>query len=263
MLFAQAIGHQGSIKRSQEKLRQLNASLEERVNERTRQLEDTISELESFSYTVSHNLRSPLRAINGYSNLIEREIDMPPDSESRDMLKSIKSSAQLMGQMMDELLAFIQLGRKPIQKTTVNPNLLVENVLEELNFQRENHPTEFTIQPLPSCSADLILLRQVYLNLLSNAIKYSRQRDVARIEVGSQKDGEGKTVYFVRDNGVGFDMRYYDKLFGVFHRLHHEHEFEGIGVGLAFAYRIILRHGGRMWAESKVDEGATFFFTLE
>ncbi len=263
MLYGQAIGHLGTISRTAENLKTLNASLEARVSERTRQLQETINELESFSYTVSHNLRSPLRAIHAYAHIVSKESALPQDADTASLLAKIQDNSLNMGQMMDELLAYIKLGRRTIQKSRINTRKLVQQLVQEMREQGAAPAPEFTIQSLPNTRGDPALLRHVFHNLIANAIKFSRQSNPPRIEIGSQAGEHGETIFFVRDNGVGFDMRYANKLFGAFQRLHHEDEFEGIGMGLAVAKRIVNLHCGRIWAESKIDAGTTFFFTLE
>ena len=249
-------------RRAEEEIRTLNEELEERVALRTAELEQLNSQLESFSYSVSHDLRAPLRAIAGFSRIIMDEyLDQLPDGV-RSYLERICVNGQRMGNLIEDLLTFARLGRQPITKTKVNSRALVQDLLsEELHDENEGRTVEMTIGDLPPCDADPQLIRQVFLNLLANAYKYTRKRDVARIEVGAFPR-DGKNVYYVRDNGAGFDMRYSEKLFGVFQRLHDKKEFEGTGVGLAIVHNIVNRHGGNIWAEAYLDKGATFFFTL-
>jgi signal transduction histidine kinase len=240
----------------------LNTELEQRVGERTTQLESANNDLESFTYSVSHDLRGPLRAINGFSALLQQQYVGLLDEIGQQFIFQIQKNAERMNQLINDLLTFARLGRQPIHKETVEPAALVREVWEELQLDLNRRQVNlFIAEELPPCDADPSLLQQVFVNLLGNAFKYSRTRDIARIDVGWQEQ-DGKIVYFVRDNGVGFDMRYSDKLFGVFQRLHRQDEFEGTGVGLAIVHRIVERHGGRIWGESQLNEGATFYFTL-
>ena len=239
----------------------LQAELERRVTERTAQLEAANRELEAFSYSISHDLRAPLRAINGYASILLEEHQTGLAPEAAGLLQHIVGGARRMGHLIDDLLAFSRLGRQSIRMLLVRPAEVAQLALEELRAATEGRPVEITIAELPECRADPALLRQVFVNLLSNALKFTRGRAPARIEVGCQATAEGP-AYFVRDNGVGFEMLYVDKLFTVFTRLHSPDEFEGTGVGLAIVRRIVERHGGRVWAVSRLNEGATFYFTL-
>lgn len=248
-------------KEYEERLKSLNEELERRVAERTTRLENALAELESFSYSISHDLRAPLRAVNGYAGILltEHRRDFPPDVVKQ--LESIKENGQRMGKLVDGLLEFLHSGRVPVERQQVNPGEVVWTVLERMQPQLENRQVEIHVQDLPPCLANVRLLDKVYEGLISNAIKFTRNCEKALIEIGGfEKDGT--LVYFVRDNGVGFDMKYYDKLFGVFQRLHHLSEFDGVGASLAVIQRIINRHGGRIWAEAEVNKGATFYFTL-
>ncbi len=235
--------------------------LEQRVRERTAQLQTTNRELEAFSYSVSHDLRTPLRAINGYSSILLEDFSNEFSPQARAFQEKIRGNAIRMGDLVDGLLSFSRLGRKKIQKSEVDPSMLVQEILEELEPELNERKIEIKLGYLPPCEADPLLLKQVFINLISNAIKFTRDKDLARIEIGTQEDERG-LAYFVKDNGAGFDMRYVDRLFGVFQRLHRDEEFEGTGVGLAIIQRIIHRHGGEVWANAKVGVGATFFFTL-
>ncbi|HKA55667.1 MAG TPA: ATP-binding protein [Candidatus Binatia bacterium] len=242
-------------------IRRLNAELEQRVIERTAQLEAANKELEAFSYSVSHDLRAPLRAVDGFSRILLEEYASHLVPTAQRYLQLVRGNVRQMGQLIDDLLAFSRLSRQPLRKQTVAPAALVRRVLADLHAEQAGRRVEIVMGELPPCQADPALLRQVLVNLLANALKFTRRQGRARIEIGCQKS-DGKWVYFVKDNGVGFDMRYAHKLFGVFQRLHRAEEYEGTGVGLAIVQRILHRHGGRAWAEAAVDRGATFYFTL-
>lgn len=228
---------------------------------RTGQLEASVKELEAFSYTVSHDLRAPLRAIDGFSRILLEEHAPSLAPEVRRQLAVVRSNAQQMGQLIDDLLKFARLSRQPLTTELVRPGTLARQVMDELRLAEEGRRVDVSVEDLPACRADPSLLKQVYGNLLANALKFTRHREVAKIEVGWRTEG-AERIYYVRDNGAGFDMRYVDKLFGVFQRLHKASEYEGTGVGLAIVQRIVHRHGGRIWAEGEIDQGATFNFTL-
>jgi signal transduction histidine kinase len=245
-------------------VRDSQRALEQRVQERTSQLEVANKELESFSYSVSHDLRAPLRAIDGFSRILNEDYAAQLPQEAQRYLDLIRSNAKQMGRLVDDLLNFSRLGRQVMQKQSVHPADLVRQVLDELQSEQQGRKLNISIGELPVIQADPSLLKQVYVNLLSNALKYTRVRDEAEIEVGAinANGNGGDTVYYIRDNGAGFDMQYANKLFGVFQRLHRAEDFEGTGVGLAIVQRIVQRHGGRVWAEAEVNKGATFSFTL-
>jgi signal transduction histidine kinase len=242
-------------------LQQAHDELEQRVIERTAQLEAANNELEAFSYSISHDLRAPLRAINGFARIVLEEHAPHLADEAQEYLQLVRDNAQHMGHLIDDLLAFSRLSRQPLTTQLVAPADLVRQVLSDLHAAQEGRRIDLAVGDLPMCKADLALLKQVFVNLLANALKFTSQREVAVIEVGCREE-RGEHVYFVKDNGVGFNMAYVDKLFGVFQRLHRAEEYEGTGVGLAIVQRIIHRHGGHIWVEAAVDHGATFFLTL-
>lgn len=250
-----------------EALAQTNGQLEGKVREvteRTQQLEAANRELEAFSYTISHDLRAPLRAVNGFTAILLEEYADAMPAEARDYLKRVKDSGEHMGHLVDDLLAFSRFGRQALRTQRVSIKGIVDRAVAQLASTIEGRHVDVVVGALPDAECDAALLEQVFVNLLSNAFKYTRRREQARVEVGvletSANDGP---TYFVRDNGAGFDMEYAGKLFGVFQRMHRTEDFEGTGVGLAIVHRIVERHGGRIWAEAKVDGGATFYFTLK
>jgi light-regulated signal transduction histidine kinase (bacteriophytochrome) len=224
-------------------------------------LEAANKELESFSYSVSHDLRAPLRAIEGYSRMILKKQEEHFDEETRRQFDLIRNNVKTMGCLIDDLLSFSRLGKQEISKTSIDMEGLVRDVWQNLLTVNPNRNMTLRIEGIRPAIGDRSLLREVFSNLLGNAVKFTRTRDVAQIEAGSRVE-DNETIYYIRDNGVGFDMQYYDKLFGVFQRLHSAEEYEGTGIGLALIQRIIHRHGGEVWAQGKVNEGATLFFSL-
>jgi signal transduction histidine kinase len=235
----------------------LNLTLESRNAE----LQEANKELESFSYSVSHDLRAPLRHLTGFSKLLQEEYTAGLDATAQRYLQAIQKDAKNMGDLVDGLLDLGRFGRQPLARERTDLNALAHAVISDVEFECARRQVEWRVGQLPIVSCDPLLIKQVFMNLFSNALKYSRRREHTIIEVDQTICG-GKPVIFVRDNGAGFDQRYAHKLFGVFQRLHRADEFEGTGVGLATVHRIIRRHGGRIWAEGKVDNGATFFFEL-
>jgi len=248
-------------KHAEEQIRRFNTELEACVAARTAELAAANCDLEHFAYAVSHDLRAPLRAVNGFAQMLVEDYAPQLPEEVQRRLQVIRDRAVHMSKLIDGLLTLSRVGRQTLERVRVDPVEVVRQVLEELGPERENRQVEVRIGALPPCRGDPTLLAQVFLNLLSNALKYTRRREAAEVEVASLESG-GACVYYIRDNGAGFDMRYQDKLFEVFQRLHPASEFEGIGVGLSVVRRIVQRHGGRIWAEAAVDRGATFFFTL-
>ncbi len=248
-------------KKDEDEILRLNKELEQRVKDRTAELADANKELESFSFSVSHDLRAPLRHVEGFIEILQNSKGPALDAEARQYLQTISDSARQMGRLIDDLLAFSRTGRAELRKTRVVLDDLVRGVIRDLRPEVENRQIKWTIGTLPEVYADPALLRQVLINLLGNALKYTRTRPEAHIEIGGTCT-DIEEIIFVKDNGVGFDMRYAHKLFGVFQRLHRAAEFEGTGVGLANVRRIIVRHSGRTWAESELGTGATFYFSL-
>ena len=248
-------------RQTQQEINTLNAELEHRVDERTSQLEAANKELEAFSYSISHDLRAPLRHINGFISLFLDNKKTAITEEELGYLNIVSNSAKEMGDLIDALLSFSRLNRTEIQKTLINSSSMISQLQEMFTEDFKSRKIEVKINELPLISGDYQLIKQVWTNLLSNAIKYTSKKEVAQIEIGSM-EVDSEIVFFVKDNGAGFNMKYGNKLFGVFQRLHKPRDFEGIGIGLANVNRIIIRHGGRCWAEGELGQGATFYFSI-
>jgi two-component system sensor kinase len=239
-------------------IQKLNADLQARATK----LEGVNKELESCSYTVAHDLRAPLRAIDGYARMAIEDLSAKIDDQGRRLLLVISAEAKRMGRLIDDLLAFSRVSRQQTEPVAINMRALAQEVYDELMKSEPGRTVQLNLQELPAAQGTPAMIRQVWVNLISNALKFTRKRPIALIEIGAQADANGGWIYHVKDNGAGFDMRYVDKLFGVFQRLHNQPDFEGTGVGLALVQRILQRQGGRIWAEGAVDQGAQFYFTL-
>ncbi|MDD1718249.1 MAG: ATP-binding protein, partial [Methanoregulaceae archaeon] len=248
-------------KKVEEQIRKLNEELEQRVSERTAQLVAINRELESFSYMVSHDLQAPLRAIDGFSHILSEEFGKDLPAEAQRYLRLLGDNAVQMHRLIEDLLNFSRTTRQSLRIERISPNVIVRECIEKLRPLWTGREVEFSIGDLPDCDADPALLRQVYMNLLSNALKFTRTREHTRIGIDSYID-RGTVVYYVKDNGVGFEMKYAERMFGVFQRFHSAREYEGTGLGLAIVQRVVHRHGGMVWAKGEAGAGATFFFTL-
>ncbi|HEX4645683.1 MAG TPA: ATP-binding protein [Verrucomicrobiae bacterium] len=265
---AEAARHQSQLeqevaerKRDEEEARRLNSELEKRVVERTMELMTINQELESFTYSVSHDLRAPLRHVDGYAQILEEEFAPQLPDEARRYTFRIREGSQRMTRLVEDLLNLSRVGKHGLNREKIDLTPWVEGIVDEIKPETTGRKIEWRIGPLPAVECDTGLMKQALVNLLANAVKYTRPRAEALIEIG-QIQSNGENVIFVRDNGVGFDMKYAGKLFGVFQRLHRAEEFEGTGVGLATVARIIRKHGGKIWAEAEPDQGAVFYFTL-
>jgi PAS domain S-box-containing protein len=250
------------LQQAQAQLKGLNAELEQRVNERTLELTASNKEMEAFTYSVAHDLRAPLRHIDAFSKILLEDFSAVLPPEGRRYLENVRTGGHHMSQLVDDLLNLARVGRQELKREPTPLAHLVDEVVADLKHENEGRKIDWRIQPLPTIECDPGLMKLVFANLLSNAVKYTRPRPVASIEVGVLQSNVRNTAIFVRDNGVGFNMKYLDKLFGVFQRLHRAEEFEGTGVGLATVERIVRKHGGCVWAEGAVDKGAAFYFSL-
>jgi signal transduction histidine kinase len=259
-MAAQLAAREEALKHATNEIVQLNQGLEQKVKDRTAELRAINQELEAFTYSISHDLRAPLRHIDGFAQLLHENQYERLDEKGRRHLKVVSSSAKKMGALIDELLVFSRMARQELLNSEINLNDTVQEAMAAVINPNEDRQIQWEVSELPVVRGDAAMMRQVWVNLLSNAVKYTSKRERASIEVNYRVE-KGEFIFYVRDNGAGFDMKYADKLFGVFQRLHTDKEFEGTGIGLANVRQIVTRHGGRTWAESKVDEGSTFYFS--
>ena len=253
---------QAELKKAAADIASMNAGLERRVKERTAELEAVNKELEAFSYSVSHDLRAPLRHVDGFVKLLRKHLSSQLDEKAVKFFDHIQEATSQMGHLIDGLLSFSRMGRAELCRVAIDMRTLANEVISDLSPETAGRSVRWEIGSLPEVEADPVLMRQVLANLFSNAVKYTRTREQAEIEFGADSGKPDENIFFVRDNGVGFEMKYAEKLFGIFQRLHHADEFEGTGIGLANVQRIVARHGGRVWAEAEPDRGATFFFSF-
>jgi two-component system sensor kinase len=261
VLLLRLLSMQRQLAGAKLQMERISLELEQRVEERTAQLNATIRELEAFSYSISHDMRAPLRAIDGFSQMLQDDYNDKLDSEGKRLIEVIRNNTLNMGRLIDGLLAFSRLGRQQMESAPLSMSDLVKDAIEEVRPSINGRNVEFRVSTLPNVTGDRVLLRQVLINILSNAVKFSRDRNPAIIEIGSTEDAD-RNIYYVRDNGVGFDSQYAEKMFGVFQRLHAATEFEGTGLGLAIVQRIVQRHGGKVWAEGRPGVGATIYFAF-